>query len=136
MGHADDDQVDAVLAAIFDDRLERRDHRLAAVEAETLGADIFAGEELLPLLGLDHLGQDRLLALGGEGDARALALHPLLQEAALGQVVDVHIFQADMAAIIGAQISTISATVAVSKPSAPPRKIGRLLLGRGRGIRG
>ncbi len=35
----------------------------AAVEAEALGADIFAAEELLPLLAADHLGQDRLLAL-------------------------------------------------------------------------
>ena len=72
----------------------------AAVEAEALGADIFAGEELLPLLGLDDLGQDRLLALGGEADLGVLALHPFLEEAALLQVVDVHIFEADMAAII------------------------------------
>src|SRR4051812_20558749 len=103
MGHSEDDVLDPVLAAIFDHRLERRDHRLAAVETEALGADIFAGEELLPLLALDHLGEDRLLALGGESNLGVAPFHPLLEEAALLQVVDVHIFEADLAAIIGAE---------------------------------
>ncbi len=76
---------------------------LAAVEAEALGADIFAGEEFLPLLRLDHLGEDRLLALGREADLGVLALHPLLQEAPLLDLVDVHIFEADLAAVIGAE---------------------------------
>ena len=58
--------VDAHQAAILDHRLERRNRAFAAVEAEALGADIFAGEEFLPLLGVDDLGQDRLLALGRE----------------------------------------------------------------------
>ena len=103
MGHADDDLLDPVLAAIFDHRLERRHHRFAAVEAEALGADIFAGEELLPLLALDDLGEDRLLALGGEADRGLAPLHPLLEEAALLEVVDVHIFEAELAAIIAPQ---------------------------------
>ena len=70
-------------AAIFDHRLERRDHGFAAVEAEALGADIFAGEEFLPLLAMDDLRQDRLLALGGEADLGLAALHPVLEEAPL-----------------------------------------------------
>ena len=90
-----------VSAAIFDHRLERRDRAFAAVEPEALGPDIFAGEEFFPLLGLDDLGQDRLLALGRELDFGVLALHPVLQEAALLEVVDVHIFKADVAAVIG-----------------------------------
>jgi hypothetical protein len=64
MGHAEHDLAHAELAAIFDDAFERGHHRLAAVQAEALGADIFAGEELLPLLALDHLGQDRFLPSG------------------------------------------------------------------------
>ena len=99
VGHADGDLADAHLAAIFDHRLERRDRAFAAVEAEALGADIFLGEEFLPLLGLDHLGEDRLLALGGELDGVVGALDPLLDEAPLLQVVDVHIFEADVAAV-------------------------------------
>ena len=103
MGHPEDDLADPVLAAIFDHRLERRDHGLPAVQAEALGADIFAREELLPLLGLDHLLEDRLLAFGGESDLGVAALHALLKEAALGDVVDVHIFETDIAAIIAAK---------------------------------
>ena len=64
MGHTDVDFLDAHLAAIFDHRLERGHCAFAAVEAEALRADIFLGEEFLPLLGVDDLGKDRLLALG------------------------------------------------------------------------
>ena len=49
---------------------------------------------------MDDLGQDRLLALGGEVDLRVLALHPLLQEAPLLDIVDVHVLEADVAAVI------------------------------------
>src|SRR5207248_350239 len=79
------------------------DCAFAAVEAEALGPDIFPGEEFLPLLGVDHLGQDRLLALGRELDLGVLALHPLLQETPLLDLVDVHIFEADVAAVIRPQ---------------------------------
>ena len=41
MRHAEDDLLDAELAAALDDLLERRDHRFAAVEAEALGAGVF-----------------------------------------------------------------------------------------------
>ena len=104
MGHSDVHRIDSVLAAILDHRLERRDRAFAAVEAEALGADILAGEEFLPLLGVDDLGQDRLLALGGElDDVVVLALDPVLEEAPLVEVVDVHIFEADGAAVGGLQ---------------------------------
>ena len=125
MGHADVDLGHAHLAAIFDHRLERRDRAFAAVEPESLGADIFAGEEFLPLLGVDDLGQDRLLALGREADLGVLALHPLLEEAPFLHVVDVHIFEADVAAVVALEDATISRTVACSKPSAPHSQIGR-----------
>ena len=66
--HADDDLLDAERAAALDDLLQRRDHRLAAVEAEALGAGEFQVAELLEALGLDQLVEDRALALAGEGD--------------------------------------------------------------------
>src|SRR3546814_14146044 len=93
MGHAEDDFLHAVLAAIFDDTFERRNHRFAAVEAEALGPDILFRQELLPLLGLDDLGEDSLLALGREMDGGVAALHPLLAAAALLQVGDGHILE-------------------------------------------
>ena len=103
MRHAIDDFANAQMAAIFDDCFERGDHRLAAIKAETLGADIFLGEEFLVLLGLDHLGEDRLLALGRKGNGSVPALHPLLQETPFLDIGDVHIFKANRATIIGAQ---------------------------------
>ena len=66
MGHAEDDLVEAELAAALDDLLERRDHRLAAVEAEALGAGVFDIEEVLEPFGLDQLVEDGALAFGGE----------------------------------------------------------------------
>ena len=95
VGHSDVDLLDAHLPAIFDHGFQRRDRTLAAVEPEALGADILPGEEFLPLLGVDHLGQDRLLAFGGELDPASLALDPLLDEAPLLDLVDVHIFDAE-----------------------------------------
>src|SRR6185312_7713021 len=100
VSHSDVDLGDAHQAAILDDCLQRRNRAFAAVESEALGADIFAGEEFLPLLGVDHLGQDRLLPLGREADLGVLAFHPFLKEAALLQVVDVHVFKADVTAVI------------------------------------
>ncbi len=47
MRHAEADFLQAELAAALDDLLQRRDHRLAAVEAEALGAGIFDVEEIL-----------------------------------------------------------------------------------------
>ena len=99
MGHADVDLLDPELAAVLDHRLERRDRAFAAVEPETLGADIFAGEEFFPLLGVNDLGEDRLLALGGELDGVVRALDPVLDEAPLLDFVDVHVFEADVAAV-------------------------------------
>src|SRR3546814_4381555 len=58
--HAIDDFLHAILAAIFDDRFHRGDHRFAAVEAETLGADIFTREEFLPFLGFEDRKSTRL----------------------------------------------------------------------------
>src|SRR5438067_12294855 len=99
VGHSDVDLLDAHLPAIFDHRFQRRDGTLAAVEAEALRTDVLLGEKFLPLLGVDDLGQDRLLAFGGELDGLVGALDPALDEAPLLDLVDVHIFEADVAAV-------------------------------------
>ena len=103
MSHSDGDLLDPQLAAIFDHAFERGDHRFAAIQAKALGADIFAGEEFFPLFAVDDLFEDRLLALGGEVGPLVGAFHSLLEEAPLLEVVDVHIFEADPAAVVGAQ---------------------------------
>src|SRR6476469_4000033 len=90
MGHAEDDLVQAELAAALDDLLERRDHRLAAIEAEPLGAGIFDIEEMLEALRLDQLVEDRPLAFGGEADALVGPLDALLDPGLLARIGNVH----------------------------------------------
>ena len=103
MWHAVNDFAHAQRAAIFDDAFQRGDHRLAAVQTESFGTDIFAAQKLFILLGFDHFAQDRLFAFGRKFNRGVLALHPFLQEPAFLKVGYVHIFKADGAAIIGAQ---------------------------------
>src|SRR3546814_8283007 len=101
MGHAIDDFAHAIMRTIFDDAFRRRNHGFAAIQPEPLGADIFLAEEFFILLGVDHLRQNRLLALRRELDGLVLAFHALLPEAALLNVGDVNLFKADITALIG-----------------------------------
>ncbi len=102
MGHADHDLLQAHRAAALQDLLQRRDHGLAAVQAEALGAGVLLVEELLEGLGGDQAVQDRDLALGREVGAVALALDALLDPGLLVGVLDVHELDADLAAVGGA----------------------------------
>src|SRR5262245_2950266 len=97
MRHADHDLADTELAAALDNLLERRHHRLAAIETEALGAGVFHFEEALERLGLDQLLQDRHLALGGE--TGLAPLHAVLNPRPLLGVGAVHVLGADMAAV-------------------------------------
>ena len=97
MRHADHDLADAQLAAALDDLLERRHHRLAAVQTKALGAGVFHIEEALEGLGLDELLQDRGLAPGGEPGLPAF--DAFLNPSPLLGIGDVHVFDADRAAI-------------------------------------
>ena len=90
----------------------------AAVEAEALGAGIFHVEEALEGLGLDQLLQDRLLAFRGEGDLAAF--DAVLNPGALLRVGDVHVLDADMAAIGALEDVEHLRSVPNSSPSAPP----------------
>ncbi len=97
--HADDDLLDAEGAAALDDLLHRRDQRLAAVDAEALGAGVLDLQELLEALGLDQLVEDRAAALAGEGDLLAEALDALLEPGRLRRVGDVHVLEREGAAV-------------------------------------
>ncbi len=103
MRHADDDLFDAERAAALDDLLQRRDHRLAAVEAEALGAGELQIAELLEALGLDQLVEDRALALAGEVDLLVAALDALLHPGLLRRIGDVHELDAERLAVGAAQ---------------------------------
>src|SRR5262249_10559566 len=86
MRHADRDVLDAERAAALDDLLERRDHRLAAVEAEALGAGELDVAEFLEAFRLDQLVEDRALALAGEADLLVRALDALLDPCLLRRI--------------------------------------------------
>src|SRR5580700_5126609 len=81
--HADDDLAHAECAATLDDLLQRRDHRLAAVEAEPLGAGEFQVAEFLKTFGLDQLVEDGALALAGERNLLVRPFDALLDPAFL-----------------------------------------------------
>ena len=99
MGHAESDLLQAELAAALDDLLERRNHRLRAVEAEALGARILDVEEILEPLGLDQLAEDRALALPRELDFLVRPLDALLNPGLLRRIGDMDEFEADRPAI-------------------------------------
>ena len=103
MRHADDDFLHAEIAAALDDLLERRDQRLAAVEAEALGAGVFDVEEFLEAFGFDQLVEDGALALAGEADLLVAAFDALLDPAFLRGIGDVHELDAERLAIGAAQ---------------------------------
>ena len=73
--------------------------RLAAVQAEALGAGEALVQEALEALGLDQLLQDGDLALRREGDLLVAALDALLQPGLLVGIGDVHVLHADVAAV-------------------------------------
>ena len=103
MRHADDDIAHAERAAALDDLLQRRDHRLAAVEAETLGAGELHVAEFFEPFGLDQLVEDGALALAGEGDLLVGSLDAFLNPALLRAVGDVQEFDAERLTIGAAQ---------------------------------
>ena len=95
MGHAESDVFQAKLTAALDDLLERRDHRLGAVEAEALGAGILDVEEILEALGLDQLAEDRALALPRELDFLVRPFDALLNPGLLGRIGNMDEFETD-----------------------------------------
>ncbi len=99
VGHAENDVLDAEGTAALDDLLERRNGGFAAIEAEALGAGVLDVDELLEAFGLDQLVEDRLLALGGEGDFLVRALDALLNPLLGFGIGDVHELDAERTAI-------------------------------------
>src|SRR5712691_487559 len=103
VGHADADVLDAERAAALDDLLQRRDHGLAAVEAETFRTCELEVAELLEAFGLDQLGEDGALAFAGEADLLVRALDARLHPALLRRIGNVHELDAERLAIGAAQ---------------------------------
>ena len=99
MGHAEHGFLQAHFTAALDDLLQRRDERLAAFEAEALGADIFAVQEMLEHLGFRQPLQNGAAAALGEFGPVQRPLDTLLDPRLLVGVLDVHELDADARAI-------------------------------------
>ncbi len=99
MRHADHQLFHAELAAALDHLLERRDQRFAAIEAEALGAGVALVAEFLEHLGIGQALQDRALAHHREFGVVARHLDTRLDPLALLELLDVHVFDADLVRI-------------------------------------
>ena len=97
MRHADDQLFHAQLAAALQDLFERRHQRLAAIEAEALGAGIALVAEALEHFGIGQALQDGALAGQREFGLVARHLDARLDPLALLELLDVHVFDADLA---------------------------------------
>ena len=101
--HTDDDLVHVVVRRLGHHRVEQRDDRLATFEREPLLADVLGLQKGLERLGLVELAEDAQLLVRRRG--RVVALHPVLDPLALVRVLDVHVLDADGAAVGVAQHS-------------------------------
>ncbi len=99
MRHADGDLGHAGGSHRFDDRMQRRDGDLAALETEPLGGDVALLAERLEALGLGELGQDGALRRGVECGAPGRAFHLALDPRFLIGILDVHELDTDRTAI-------------------------------------
>src|SRR6202000_1387099 len=117
MRHADDDFLDAEIAAALDDLLQRRDQRFRAIETEALGAGEFEIAELLEAFGFYQLVEDRPPALAGETDFLVRAFDAFLDPALLRGVGDVHELDAERLEEGGSPGAAVSPKVPYSRPS-------------------
>jgi hypothetical protein len=97
--HPDHDLAQALHRRVVEDAVEQRDQRLAALEREALVADVLRVQEALEALGLDHLLEHALLAREVERRVVARRLHPVPQPLLALGVGDVHVLDADRAAV-------------------------------------
>ena len=99
MGHAHDDFLDTRVGAVVDDGVEGRDDRLAALQRESLLADVFRVKEFLEELRLVHTAQDSHLLRPSEGRLQAGRFDAFLEPEPAVLVLDVRVFDSDMPAI-------------------------------------
>src|SRR5438034_483233 len=97
--HAEDHLLDAEAPRVLDQRVEEGNERVTALEREALGGRIPELEELLEALRDDQAVEDAQPVLGGEVGMVGGRLHALLEPDALLLVLDVHVLDAERAAV-------------------------------------
>src|SRR5262245_46605292 len=99
MRHTEHNFFDAERAAALDDLFERRDHRLAAVQPEALGAGELQITEVLEALGLYQLVENGALAFGCETDLLVRPFDAFLEPGLLPRIGDMHELNAKRLAV-------------------------------------
>ena len=101
VGHAEHGRVHVCVGGLGQHGVEQRDGRFGAVEAEALLTEVLRAEELLEGLGGVEPLEDVVLLVHADLDGDPL--HVLLDPALLGGLLDVHVLDADRAAVGVAQ---------------------------------
>src|SRR3546814_6853643 len=101
VGHADDDVLDPVVAGAADHVVQQRDHRIAALERESLLADILGMQVALQALGRGQALEDAALPVAGLSEVAAGSFPAFVEPATLPRVPDVTELGADRAGIGG-----------------------------------
>jgi hypothetical protein len=119
VGHAHDDVGDVVVGGGLADRVEQRDQRLAALDAEPLLPHVLGVQEALERLGRVEAAQDPQLVVGRDvlGDTLDLLADPAL----LVGVEHVPVLDADRAAV---RVAQHPEDVAQGHPLAVPADVG------------
>ena len=97
--HADHEFTDTELAAAVEDRLQRRHEEFGAFDAKPLGAGVAPVEKPLERLRLGQCPQDFLPYSGRQHRAAPPLLEFFLDPGPLGRHLNVHVLDADAAAI-------------------------------------
>src|SRR5437867_2207800 len=119
--HAEDHLLDAEAPRVLDQRVEEGNERVTALEREALGGRIAELEELLEALRDDQAVEDAQSVLGGAVGMVGGRLHALLEPDALLLVLDVHVLDAERAAVGGLeardQVADAGARAAAEAPA-------------------
>src|SRR3546814_7879266 len=82
--------LDPVVAGAADHVVQQRDHRIAALERESLLADILGMQVALQALGRGQALEDAALLVAGLPEVAAGSFHSFVEPATLLRVSDVH----------------------------------------------
>ena len=99
VGHADHDLVDPAGRRIFDQAVEQRNRRLAALDRVAALTQKLRAQEALELLGRDELHEDALADVPGQGLARGRGRDARADPVLFFRARDVAVFGADLAAV-------------------------------------
>ena len=104
MRHAQHNFLGSLVGGFLDRKVQQRDQTFAALQRKAFCADKFSADEFLERHGVRQPRKNADLLVARELEAVARALHPFLQPASDGKIINVHELHADGPAIGIAQM--------------------------------